>query len=415
MNSGKFNFFIKFAASRDSKAHLFLFFLFLSFVGESFIENAFKFVAYELTHSQSIVSLIGSISAVAFITLGLVSGMVVDAVSRRFFAVVHLIVFSVVYQSGLASIGLLFVFILLHEISSAFHKAANNTIFFDLCGTSNLSRWISRRSIAITAASMASALLLTIIVGSGALFFVIYSVILASAYLVFKTLKYTDQNTPQRFTTSTDYAHFFMKRFSEFIAICIERKALLLLFIFSFLKTFFIFWPMASGALFKFGIEDDETRRLYLIAIIIMDVVSMASLFVIGRKHTFSNRTFMLGALVSGVGILLFARAETTSMLIATLAIMYVGLAISQVSSSFILRMELPESHRTQGLSFAVVPYYLADIFSGLCFALLLTITDVDTLLFGAGLGLIVLCVLAFPFAHQLAATARRNVNAQTS
>ena len=348
--------------------------------------------------------------------------MVVDAVSRRLFAVVHLIVFSAlsilfyaVYQSGLASIGLLFVFILLHEISSAFHKAANNTIFFDLCGTSNLSRWISRRSIAFTAASMASALLLTLFVGSGALFFVIYSVILASAYLVFKTLKYTDQNTPQRFTTSTDYAHFFMKRFSDFIAICIERKALLLLFIFSFLKTFFIFWPMASGALFKFGIEDDETRRLYLIAIIIMDVVSIASLFVIGRKHTFSNRTFVLGAFVSGVGILLFARAETTSMLIVTLSIMYVGLAVSQVSSSFILRMELPESHRTQGLSFAVVPYYLADIFSGLCFALLLTITDVDTLLFGAGLGLIVLCVLAFPFAHQLAATARRNVNPQTS
>ena len=75
----------------DVKTGLFLMFLFVSAVGETFIENAFKFITYELTSSQSIVSLIGSASALAFITFGLVSGMIVDAVSRRFFAVFHLV------------------------------------------------------------------------------------------------------------------------------------------------------------------------------------------------------------------------------------------------------------------------------------------------------------------------------------
>ena len=410
MNSVKPGSLVSLDTAKGNKAGLFLLFLFLSLVGESFISNAFKFVAFELTYSQSVVSLVGSVSAVAFITIGLISGMIVDAVSRRLFATLHLIVFAVlsiffyvIYQSGLASIGLLFAFILLHEISMAFHKAANNTIFFDLCGTAKLSRWISRRSIVFTAASMASSLLLTFFAGAESLFFVVYAMVLLLAYFVFTELKYTDQNKPQRFVTSVGAAHYFAQEFRDFIAVCIERKTLLFLFIFSFLKTFFIFWPMASGALFKFGIEDDETRRLYLISIILMDIVSVVTLFAIGRKHAFTNRTFVLGALVSGVGIVLFSLVEGTLFSIATLSIMYVGLAVSQVSSSFVLRMELPEIHRTQGLSFAVVPYYLADIFSGLCFALLLTICRVDTLLFWAGAGLIVLCLVAFPIAHRLA------------
>ena len=137
----------------------------------------------------------------------------------------------------------------------------------------------------------------------------------------------------------------------------------------------------------------------------------MVSFLVIGRKHTFSNRTFVIGAFICGVSILLFALVEGTVLCILTLSIMYVGFAVSAVSSSFILRMELPDTHRTQGLSFADIPYYSADIFSAICFAFLLTIFDVNTLLFGAGAGLIILCLVAFPIAHRLAPTARRYID----
>ena len=104
-----------------------------------------------------------------------------------------------------------------------------------------------------------------------------------------------------------------------------------------------------------------------------MDLVSIASLYALGLKVSFTNRTFIIGAWVSGLGILLFSLVDGFVLSVATLSLMYVGLAVSQVSSSYILRVELPEDHRTQGLSFAVVPYYLADIVSGVVFALLLT------------------------------------------
>ena len=327
--------------TEDGKAGIFLLFLFITAVGQSFISHAFKFIAFELSSSESIVSLIGSINAAAFISFGLISGMIVDAVSRRFFAVFHLLAFTalsilfyVMYRNELASIGLLFAFIAVHQTSMTFHDAAKDTIFYDLCGTTKLSRWISRRSMVFSAASITALLALTLFVGSEPMFFVVYAAIMLAAYLIFRNLKYTDQNKPQVFTTSADARRFFIQKFREFIKICIERKALLFLFLFSFFKTFFIFWPMTSGALFKFGIEDDHTRRLYLIAMVLMSVVSMVSFLVIGRKHTFSNRTFVIGAFICGVSILLFALVEGTVLCILTLSIMYVGFAVSAVSSS---------------------------------------------------------------------------------
>ncbi len=408
------------SAGESQRTTVFLVYLFLSLMAELFIGNAFKFVAFELSHSRSVVSLVGSFSALAFISLGLFSGIVVDAYSRRFFAVFHLlaftaisVVFYLLYEVGIVSVYLLFAFILLHEFSSALHKAANNIIFFDLCGTRNLTRWISRRSITFTAASMAASLILSIFVSSNSFLFVIYAVLLMAAFLIFRTIGYTDQNQRQSFSGIGEALVFFRGRFRAFLYICREREALLFLFVFSFLKTFFIFWPMASGALFKFGIEDDASRRLYLIAIIIMDVVSMTTLYALGWKKSYSNRSFVAGAGISGLGIMLFAIVEGTFLNIVTLSIMYVGLAVSQVSSGYVLRMELPQAHRAQGLSFSVVPYYLADIISGITFALLLMVFGVETLLFGAGAGIFLFSVLAIPYVNKLAVTARRQSDSE--
>jgi len=395
-------------ASSDTRTSVFLSFLLLAHIGQLFISNAFKFVAFELTGSASIVSLVGSVSAIAFITLGVFSGIIVDAFSRSFFAVFHLLTFAVlslifyaVYENGLASIYLLFGFILLHETSSSFSKGANNTIFFDLCGTERLSRWISWRSIVFTVGSMASSLLLTVFASSESSLFVVYSFILMAAYAVFLTIGYNDQNQRQDFGSITEALHFVWGRFRDFLLVCRARPALFFLFVFSFIKTTFVFWPMASGALLKFGIEENETRRLYLIAMVLMDLVSIASLYALGLKVSFTNRTFIIGAWVSGLGILLFSLVDGFVLSVATLSLMYVGLAVSQVSSSYILRVELPEDHRTQGLSFAVVPYYLADIVSGVVFALLLTAFSVPHLLLAAGGGLIAICTVAFFFARR--------------
>ena len=144
-------------ASSDTRTSVFLSFLLLAHIVQLFISNSFKFVAFELTRSASIVSLVGSVSAIAFITFGVFSGIIVDAFSRSFFAVFHLMAFTVlslifyaVYENVLSSIYLLFVFILLHETLSSFSKGSNNTIFFDLCATERLSRCISCRSIVFT-------------------------------------------------------------------------------------------------------------------------------------------------------------------------------------------------------------------------------------------------------------------------
>ncbi|MGJ3264245.1 MAG: MFS transporter [Salinarimonas sp.] len=380
------------SASSTTRTNIYLASLFLSLIGTSFVTNSFKFAAFEITESKSIVSLVGSISALAFIVLGLFAGVIVDAISRKFFIQFQLISMAVIslcfyllYDSGYATLVLLFAFIVVHESTAAFANAARHSVFFDLCGADRIAFWVSRRGIVMTAASMSASLLLTFFVSDEAFLFAVYAAILVLALLVFHTVGYHDRNEKANFTSIPQAIGYVLAKLKDFVAICRANRALLLLFLFSFFKTVFIFWPMASGALFKFGIESDETRRIYLIAAVIMDVISMAALYVLGRKASFTNASFVAGAAISGLGILLFALVESTVLLVLTLAVMYVGLAVSQVASSYILRMEVPESHRTQGFGFAVVPYYLADIVSGIIFATLLLYVGVNDLLLWTG------------------------------
>ena len=56
------------------------------------------------------------------------------------------------------------------------------------------------------------------------------------------------------------------------------------MFAFTFLKTAFVFWPMFVGALFKFDVEQTETRRDFVIALILMQLVLMTSTYLSGFK-----------------------------------------------------------------------------------------------------------------------------------
>ena len=393
------------------RTRVFLLYLFLVTLGNLFIASAVKFVAFDLSESQSVVSLISTVSSIAFITVGLFSGIIVDAFSRKLFATLPLLLaaipallFYCSFTIGVASVGMLFTFILLRALASTFNNAANWVIFYDLCGTQKLSLWISRRSIVVYSASMTGLLVLTFILSTQALIFLVYVSLCVLAYLVFTRIGYQDQNQRQNFKSAPQALRFFIERFRSFILLYQKRKDLQLLLMASFIKTLFIFWPMASGALFKFGIEQDTTRRLYLLTLILMDGVTIAALYLLGRKKTLANRHFVLGMAVSGLGIWLLALVEDTRLKILSLSVMYVGLAISQIASSYVLRILLPTEHRAQGLAFSVVPYYLADIVSGVTFAVLLSFFNVNQLLLAAGAGLMIFSVPLYRIAQRYGA-----------
>ena len=384
-------------ASPSSRTGIFLVFTFLSVISSTFIEQAIKFSAFDLTHSKTVVSMLRPVSAVAYISFYMFIGTVVDMVSRKFFLYFHIISLStlslflfLVYESGYMTIILLAFFVITHVLSSSLFQSSKNAVFYDLCGSDNLTGWISRRAMVANAASIVGLLVLSFFVGNSALLFAIFAIILLTALPVFWVIGYEDQNRKRKFSSFREGATFVGGQLREFVAVCRQNKKLLSLFAFSFGKTMFIFWPMAVGALLKFGIEATATRRIYLIAMVAMSTVSIVSSYALGKlKESFTIRSFVIGAGVSGLGIFLLSLAQNTIVSIAVLAIMYVGLAISALSSSYILRAELPEDHRTQGLGFAVVPYYTADMVSGSIFAVLLQFFSVDRLLFWDGLLLI--------------------------
>ncbi|MFZ9035718.1 MAG: hypothetical protein ACO2ZM_06340, partial [Francisellaceae bacterium] len=130
----------------------------------------------------------------------------------------------------------------------------------------------------------------------------------------------------------------------------------------------------------------------YLFVIILMELVSIFAAYFLGKyKKHFTINSFIVGIIISGIAILFFGLASSYFWMIFSLCFLFIGLEVSQLSASFLLRMELPQEHRTQGLSFSVVPYYCADFCSGIFFAILLQYFSTETLLINAGTLLMVL------------------------
>lgn len=374
-------------------------------LGSIFISNGFKFAVYDLSGSERLVSLVGSTSGVAFITLGLFSGIIVAATSNRFFILFHLLVFSALsvliyflFRVHWLSIGLLFCFILLQGMTSSLHSAAANRVFYDLAGTRRLSFWLSRRNIAVSAGSLAALVILSFYVDKGAELFLMYAAILLCSAALFAGARYQDVPRESHFVSPGDALRHIWQQFMAFLSFSCRNATVRMLFLLSFAKTFFIYWAMSAGVLLKLGIDGDDTRRLYLYVLIAMDVVSMAALYWVGKKRHFDNRDFLLGAAVSASGILLFALIDYRWPAIAVLALMHIGFAICQMASGYVLRHALPEHFRTQGVSFAVIPYYFADIVSGVFFAAMQGWFTTTQLLVFSGGGLLLLCLAIWPF-----------------
>ncbi|SUO97635.1 MFS transporter [Suttonella ornithocola] len=380
-----------------------IYWLFFS-VGSIFISNGFKFAVYDMSQSPRLVSLVGSMSGVAFMTVGLFAGIVVSATSNRLFIFLHLFLFAAVsvviyalFHQHWLTIAWMFFFILLQGISASFHSAAANRVFYDLAGIERLSFWLSKRNIAVSVGSVTALVLLSFFVEKSAALFLVYALILLFSAVLFVFTRYEDSNQRQSFIGVSEMLCYVRREFAAFLRFSWRNRTVRVLFLLSFLKTFFIYWAMSAGVLLKLGIDSAESRRLYLWILMAMDFVNIAALYVVGKWQTFSNRSFLLGAGVSALGILLFALLSNKWLAIAALSLMHIGFAISQMASGYVLRLALPERFRTQGISFAVIPYYFADIVSGVFFAALLGILSVSELLVVSGGGLLALCIVLIP------------------
>ena len=63
---------------QNRSIYIFLFFVLLNFTCQNLINNGLKFITYDVTKSMELVSILGSVSAFFYITIGLFSGIVVD-------------------------------------------------------------------------------------------------------------------------------------------------------------------------------------------------------------------------------------------------------------------------------------------------------------------------------------------------
>lgn len=378
----------------------YLFYILLFGLASDLLNHGLKFIVYDLTGSEQYLSLIGSFRGIAYISVGIVAGIIVSNSSNRRYIIGHLLPFSVaafamyaLYRWGYLSIALLFAFIVLRSASLSLHSAASSRTFYDLCGTQRLSHWVSRRSIALTSGTIISLLLLNFYVDKSAELLLVYPLMLLLCLAIYLSIPNQAQppSAPRPFRD-------IPQQFIDFVRYSFGHRVLRWLLWLSFAKTFFIYWPLSTGILLKLGIEGADTRRLYLFLTLLMEGVSILAFYLLGKKSLFDNRHYLAGAVISGVGIVAFAALDALPLVVVSLAVMYVGFALCDLSSGYVLRMNLPERYLTQGISFAVLPYYLGDIVSGLFFAALLERFQAGQLLYLSGVSLLALGAISYPF-----------------
>ena len=382
---------------QNRSIYIFLFFVLLNFTCQNLINNGLKFITYDVTKSMELVSILGSVSAFFYITIGLFSGIVVDFFKKTKFVNVEIVVNSatsiiliILLESNLINIYSIIFFILAKELITVFSSPAKNTIFYELIDNKSTLKWISRRSIIVTATPILSSLILSFCVDDVKYILILYLLLNVLSIFVFNLCNYKDAGKKN----DDKLVYSIRKKFRDFIYFLGENKIVYYLFVYSFFKTFFIFWPMSSGALFKFGIGNTESQKLFLYTSILLGIVSIISTYFVGMKYKhFTIGFFIFGVFLSGIGIILLGFSTSNYFSIASLCILYIGLVFSQLSNAFILKHHLPSEFMSHGLSISVIPYYLADIFSGVFFALLIKYVSVNNLLLFCGLSLVILSV----------------------
>ena len=355
-------------------------------LSDTLFDTMVSFAAFDISGSHQVLSIIPSIAAIAYIAFGLFAGVIIDALSKRLFILAHVIIFIpvtlamfVALKGYILGIGVLVAFVVLNEISSAFAKPAAISVYYGMFSSDRASRKLSNLGVAQRAGSLAAMVALYIFAGATQDLFLSYAVTVTLALAAYLCSGMpggteTGQRHPIRLQRIKD-------RTAAFLQLICQNRPLFHLFAFTFLKTAFVFWPMFVGSLLKFGVEQTETRRDFVIALMLMQLVLMTSTYLFGFKKTFTLRAVIAGAAFSAVSII-------------ALGGIYVVTAFSGLAGSYIMRLELPEAFRTQGLAFSLLPFYAGDILGGFVSAALLFWLDVDSLLLVTGIGLIALCAV---------------------
>ena len=378
--------------------HLYLLFISILVLSDNLFDTMVSFAAFDITGSYQVLSIIPSISSVAYIGFGLVAGVVIERYSKRFFILTHTISFIPITLAMVAAmrgevlgIWALAVFVMINEISSSFAKPAMTSIYYGMFSKEQASRKLSLLMIAQKVGAAGGMVVLYVYAGETENLFLSYAV-----SVLFALMAYVCSGAPGGYAKAQPSEPLYEIVKSEtrvFLALVRENRPLFHLFVFNFLKTAFVFWPMFVGSLLKFGVEETDTRQDFILALLIMQAVCIAGSYLIGFKKTFTLRSVITGSVLSAVSIIGLAYSFHAWTHVIALGGIYLGTTLSGLAGAYIMKLELPERYTTQGLAFSVVPYYAGDILGGFAAAGLLYYLNVDALLFLTGAGLLGLCI----------------------
>ena len=369
---------------------------------ELLVDYFISIYTFKITGSKGLISMILSIKSVPTILFGMIIGITIDHFSRKFCFLyslilaftVNIILLSYIVLFNPANYVFLVIYLFIFETISIFSSIAIGSILYDI-SNQKVSKIISYKSIVTIVLSF---------VGSGILYFinklefelfiiVVVNIFYMIIFVMFYSIKYQD-------TLQTNALKFkpllksIIKKNILFLRTVKKDTELSIILTVPIIKTVFLYWPLVAGILLKFGIEHKDTREKYILIMVLIKCLLTIFSYTLKDKKHYTLNSFFMGILLGGVGLIVFSLTNNVYIFLVSLFIMFVGNNLSQFSWEFIIRKKIHNKLRSHAFTVAVMPYYFADILSGLLFGLLIPYLNVDQLLFICGIGLSILCLL---------------------
>ena len=368
-------------------------------LGTFLAHMGFVFLAYDLTDSPAKTTGVLIVQVVPYLLFGLLGGAVSDTINKiklmvsmdMVRAVLQGICLYLYITNTLTYVSLLIIAFVI-QVCGAFFNPASRGIVPELVDKNQLVTANALMSIIQNLCKIGGPVLATLIItyGTMELFFLLdmISYIVSGVLLLRLHPFFANKNT-----------HLTVKNvknnFSNFGYFLKQNKAVRLLFITTFILVFTQKWAWSLGVLFKQGIDSISGKQDYATLMLIFTIVSVLSgIFLGSRNFILSFKSYALGALLWGLGLLIFAITPPFYGDIFGVISIAIGLLLTSQSRVYLLQNLLDKNIISQGFSLAAIILYTADFLSLIVFGFLYSIVSLQYIFVATSIVLIFLSCL---------------------
>jgi MFS transporter, DHA3 family, macrolide efflux protein len=373
----------------------------ISQLGNILTGLGFLFMAYKLTDSGSLTTIVAIAQAMPYLLFGLIGGVVADRVPKKQLLILldliripMLVLLMVLYSLNLLVFWHLIVVSFLIQSVGCFYNPAHRAVFQMITSTENRTTANSLLDTVARGVQVLTPIFSLGLLGSGQIqfFYIIDAITYAVSIFFLMKLKFTEEHFVTRIEEQQESIFKAILSFFSWIKTVPNIRTL---FIVTFIMVFMNTWVWQVGLLLQLIDSFSKAEEYYSIllgwygvGVILINVV----IPIIWKKM--SLKIYLVGSIIWGIGILIIGFASHLSIYFIGVTIVAAGVPLSGLARVYLLQTLIPVDRLGRAFSLNAVLLYASNVVSLSIFGFISTFTGTNVLFVLCGSLMIVSGVL---------------------